>query len=31
LACQRYYVFGRLTVEPKDISSASMRGLCLFI
>jgi len=31
LACQRYNVFGRLTVEPKDISTASTRGLCLFI
>ena len=31
LACQRYNVFGRLTVEPKDISTASIRGLCLFI
>jgi len=31
LACQRYNVFGRLTVEPKDISTASVRGLCLFI
>jgi len=31
LACQRYNVFGRLTVEPKDISTASVRDLCLFI
>jgi len=31
LARQRYYVFGRLTVEPKDISPASIRDLCLFI
>jgi len=29
LACQRYNVFGRLTVEPKDISTASVRDLCL--
>jgi len=31
LACQRYNVFGRLTVEPKDINTASIRYLCLFI
>ena len=31
LARQRYNVFGRLTVEPKDISTASVRDLCLFI
>jgi len=31
LACQRYYVFGKLTVEPRDISTASVRDLCLFI
>jgi len=31
LAGQRYDVFGRLTVEPKDISTASVRDLCLFI
>jgi len=31
LAEQRYNVFGRLTVEPKDISTASVRDLCLFI
>jgi len=31
LARQRYYVFGRLTVEPEDISTASVRDLCLFI
>ena len=31
LARQRYNVFGKLTVEPKDISTASVRGLCLFI
>jgi hypothetical protein len=31
LARQRYNVFGRLAVEPKDISTASTRDLCLFI
>jgi len=31
MARQRYNVFGRLTVEPKDISTASIRDLCLFI
>ena len=31
LAQQRYDVFGRLTVKPKDISTASVRDLCLFI
>jgi len=31
LARQRYDVFGRLIVEPKDISTASVRDLCLFI
>jgi len=31
LARQRYNVFGRLIVEPKDISTASVRDLCLFI
>jgi len=31
LAGQRYNVSGRLTVEPKDISTASVRDLCLFI
>jgi len=31
LACQHYNVFGRPTVEPKDISTASIRDLCLFI
>ena len=30
MACQRYNVFGRPTVEPKDISTPSMRDLCLF-
>jgi hypothetical protein len=31
LARQRYNVFGRLTALPKDISTASVRDLCLFI
>jgi len=31
LAGQRYDVFGRLTVEPQDISTAAVRDLCLFI
>jgi hypothetical protein len=31
LARQRYNVFGRLIAEPKDISTASARDLCLFI
>jgi predicted amidophosphoribosyltransferase len=31
LALQRYNVFGRLIAEPKDISTASVRVLCLFI
>jgi len=31
LVRHRYYVFGRLTVEPKDISTASVWDLCLFI
>jgi len=31
LAHQCYNVFGRLIVEPKDISTASVRDLCLFI
>ena len=29
MARQRYNVFGMPTVEPKDISTASVRGLCL--
>ena len=29
LARQRYNVFGMLTVEPRDISTASVRDLCL--
>jgi len=31
LSLQRYNVFGKLTVEPQDISPASVRDLCLFI
>jgi hypothetical protein len=31
LTRQRYNVFGRLIAEPKDISTASVRDLCLFI
>jgi len=31
LACQRCNVFGNPFVEPKDISTASVRNLCLFI
>jgi hypothetical protein len=31
LARQRYNVFGKLTTEPKDISTVSIRDLCLFI
>jgi hypothetical protein len=31
LARQRYNVFGKLTAEPEDISSASVRDLCFFI
>jgi len=31
MARQRYNVFGRPTLEPKDISTASVRDLCLFI
>jgi hypothetical protein len=30
LACQRCNVFGNLFIEPKDISTASVRDLCLF-
>jgi hypothetical protein len=30
LARQRY-IFGKPSVEPKDISAASLRDLCLFI
>ena len=31
LARQRYNVFGKLIAQPKDISTASVRELCLFI
>jgi predicted amidophosphoribosyltransferase len=31
LACQRYSVFGHQFVEPKDINTASVMNLCLFI
>jgi len=31
LARQRYNVFGELSVKPKEISTASVRDLCLFI
>ena len=31
LARQRCNVFGKLTVEPNDISTASVRDNCLFI
>jgi hypothetical protein len=31
LARQRYNVFGKLIAEPKDISTASVRDLYLFI
>jgi len=31
LARQRYNIFGNLLVEPKDISTASVTDLCLFI
>jgi hypothetical protein len=31
LARQRYNVFGKLFAEPEDISSASLRDLCLYI
>jgi hypothetical protein len=31
LARQRHSVFGNPLVEPKDISTASVRDLCLFI
>ena len=31
LARQHYNVFGKLIVEPKDISTASVRDLCRFI
>jgi hypothetical protein len=31
LARQRYNIFGKPVVEPKDINTASLRDLCLFI
>ena len=31
LAHQCYNVFGKLFVKPKDISTASVKDLCLFI
>jgi hypothetical protein len=31
LARQRYNIFGKPIVEPKEISTASVRDLCLFI
>jgi hypothetical protein len=31
LARQRYNIFGKPFVEPKEISTASFRDLCLFI
>jgi hypothetical protein len=31
LARLRYNVFGNLIVEPKDISTASLKDLCLYI
>jgi hypothetical protein len=31
LACQRNNVFGNSFIEPKDISTTSVRDLCLFI
>jgi hypothetical protein len=31
LARQRYNTFGNLFVEPKEISTASVRDLCLYI
>ena len=31
LARQRHNVFGKLTAEPRDISTASARDLCLLI
>ena len=31
LASQRYNIFGKPFVEPKDISTTSLRDLCLFI
>jgi hypothetical protein len=31
LARQRYNVFGKLTVAPKGISTASIKDLCLYV
>jgi hypothetical protein len=31
LARQRYNIFGKPSVEPKHISTASLKDLCLFI
>jgi hypothetical protein len=31
LAFQRYKYFGKLFAEPKDISMASLKDLCLFV
>jgi hypothetical protein len=31
LTCQRYNVFGKPSVEPKEISTATVRDLCLFV
>jgi hypothetical protein len=31
LSRQRYNVFGKPLIEPKEISTASVRDLCLFI
>jgi len=31
LAWQRYNILGKLSVKPKEISTASVRDLCLFI
>jgi hypothetical protein len=31
LARQRYNVFGKLIVAPKEISTASVKDLCLYI
>jgi len=31
LASQHYNIFGKPFVEPKDISTTSLRDLCLFI
>jgi hypothetical protein len=31
LACQHYNFFGKLLAEPKDISTVSVRDLCLYI